>query len=136
MSLSIKGAGSEFTGTTKARPERPSRAWTVVTAIEVAAASAAVLLDFVVPTLVLLAMTVLSLIIRRKHFSSLGFHRVAAAPLVVKMLAFAAAWSVLQLGVFMPIANNLSGRETDLSDFKDLQGNTAMLAGLLVLSWT
>jgi membrane protease YdiL (CAAX protease family) len=112
------------------------RVWTVVTAVEVIAASAAVAFGLAIPTFVLLAMAVVSLVIRRKGFDSLGFHRVAHAHLAIKMLVFAVAWSVFQLGVTMPIANHLSGRETDLSDFKDLEGNVGMLIGLLVLSWT
>ena len=43
---------------------------------------------------------------------------------------------MFQLAVLMPIANHLSGKEQDLSAFKDLKGNIGMLAGLLVLSWT
>jgi membrane protease YdiL (CAAX protease family) len=108
----------------------------VVTAVEVIAASAAVAFDLVIPTFVLLAMAVLSLAIRRKGFASLGFHRIAHAHLAVKMLVFAAAWSVFQLSVTMPIANHLSGKETDLTEFTDLEGNIGMLIGLLLLSWT
>jgi membrane protease YdiL (CAAX protease family) len=52
------------------------------------------------------------------------------------MLAFAALWSMFQLGVTMPVANHLSGEEQDLSAFDGLEGNLGMLAGLLVLSWT
>jgi membrane protease YdiL (CAAX protease family) len=113
------------------------RFWAFVTAIEVALASVAVALDLLVPTFILLALAGLSLLARRQGFSSLGFHRIAAhAHLASKMLAFAALWSLLQLSVVMPIVNHVSGKEQDLGDFKDLQGNVAMLVGLLVLSWT
>jgi membrane protease YdiL (CAAX protease family) len=113
------------------------RFWTVVTATEVVLASAAVALDLLIPTFILLALAGISLAMRRQGFASLGFHRVAShTHLAVKMLAFAAAWSVFQLSVVMPIANHVSGRQQDLSDFKDLQGNVAMLVGLLALSWT
>jgi membrane protease YdiL (CAAX protease family) len=117
-------------------PGRSSRAWTALTVVEVLAATAAVLLDLVVPTLVLLAMAGASLLIRREGFGSLGFHRAAPRRLVPKMLAFAAAWSVFQLAVTMPIANLVSGRRQDLSAFRDLEGNAGLLLGLLVLSWT
>jgi membrane protease YdiL (CAAX protease family) len=36
----------------------------------------------------------------------------------------------------MPIASHVSGTKTDLSGYRDLQGNIAMLIGLLLLSWT
>jgi uncharacterized protein len=118
------------------KPLRHQRAWKIVIAVEVVAGSAAVVLELVVPTLVLLAMAGLSLLIRRTGFGSLGFHRFGHTGLVGKMLVFAAAWSLFQLSVVMPLANHLSGKQTDLSDFEDLQGNVGMLLGLLVLTWT
>ena len=114
-------------------PTNHRRLWTVVTAVEVVLATAAVLLDVVIPSLVLLAMAGVSLAVRRRGFGSLGLHRVRhGGALALKMLAFAAAWSVFQLAVTMPIANHVSGTTTDLSDFDGLEGNLAMLAGLLV----
>jgi membrane protease YdiL (CAAX protease family) len=108
-----------------------------VTAIEVCAASVAVVLDLLIPTFILLALAGISLLVRRQGFSSLGFHRAARhSHLAIKMLAFAAVWSVFQLSVVMPIANHISGTDQNLDDFKDLQGNVGMLVGLLVLSWT
>jgi membrane protease YdiL (CAAX protease family) len=119
------------------RPTRHPRMWTLITAVEVIAAGAAVLLDLIIPTLVLLAMAAVSVLVRRTGLSSLGFHRLAApVPLVLKMLAFAAGWSLFQLAVTMPIANHVSGHKTDLSSYQDLQGNLGMLVGLLLLSWT
>ncbi len=71
-------------------PPRHQGLWTAITAIEVIAACAFVLLDLVVPTLVLLAMACVSLVLRRTGFASLGFHR-SSVSLIPKMLAFAAA---------------------------------------------
>jgi len=116
---------------------RDDQFWTVTTAIEVLLASAAVVLDLLVPTFVLLALAGVSLLIRHQGFSSLGFHRVVAhSHLAWKMLAFAAMWSLFQLSVVMPLANHLSGKEQDLGDFKDLEGNLGLLVALLALSWT
>ena len=112
------------------------RLWIAIIAIEVVAASAAIIADLAVPSLVLLVMAAVSLALRRAHWSSLGFHRPDDHRLIPKMLAFAVVWSVFQLGVTMPIANHVSGKEQDLSDFKDLQGNVGMLIGLLLLGWT
>ena len=112
------------------------RLWTVVTAIEVIAASVAVLLDLLIPTFVLLALAGISLLIRRQGFASLGFHRAPHRHLVAKMFGFAVVWSLIQLGVVMPIANHVSGKEQDVSDFADLRGNVGMLVALLLLSWT
>jgi membrane protease YdiL (CAAX protease family) len=119
-----------------ARPKRHRRTWTAITTIEVVAAIAAVVLRPGIPTFALLAMAAVSLLIRRQGFGSLGFHKAASQRLVVKMFVFAAAWSLFQLSVTMPIANHVSGEKTDLSEFDDLQGNVGMLIGLIVLSWT
>jgi membrane protease YdiL (CAAX protease family) len=126
-------------GAARVEPSRRDdrRRWTIVVAVEVAVASLAVALDLFVPTLVLLGLAGVSLLLRREGPSSLGFHRVPEhRHLALRMLAFAAGWSVLQLGVVMPIVNHLSGTQQDLTEFKGLQGNPAMLVGLLALSWT
>jgi membrane protease YdiL (CAAX protease family) len=107
-----------------------------VTAVEVVAAAATVIFDLWIPTLVLLTMVAVSLLVRRKGLGSLGLHRVGGGSLVVKMLAFAAVWSLFQLGVTMPVANHISGERQDLSGFDGLEGNLGMLVGLLLLSWT
>ncbi len=100
-------------------------------------AAAAVILDVAaVPTLVLAVMAGVSLAVRRDGWSSLGFRRPGTAHLATKMLAFAAGWSLFQLAATMPIANHASGRETDLSQFDNLQGNVGQLVGWIVLSWT
>ena len=52
------------------------------------------------------------------------------------MLAFASVWFRFQLGVTMPIANHISGKQQDLSDFKDLQGNVGARAVWLLFGWT
>ena len=52
------------------------------------------------------------------------------------MLVFAAGWSLVQLAVFIPVANHASGREQDLSDFSSLEGDLGKLVILLALSWT
>jgi membrane protease YdiL (CAAX protease family) len=111
--------------------------WTVVTAVEVVAASVAVILDLLIPTFILLALAAFSLLIRRQGFTSLGFHRVAKhAHLAAKMFAVAAVWSLVQLSVIIPIVNQVTGKEPDLSEFKGLQGNVGMLLGLLAVTWT
>jgi uncharacterized protein len=110
--------------------------WNVLAAVEAGAAAVTVVLDLLLPTLVLLAIAALSLLVRRERLGSLGLHRKGGGDLVLKMLGFAALWSVFQLGVTMPVANHLSGEEQDLSAFDGLEGDLGMLVGLLVLSWT
>lgn len=112
------------------------RLWALLAAVEAAAAAVAVILDLLIPTFVLLVMAALSLLVRRTGLGSLGLHRIAERGLVWKMLAFAAVWSLFQLGVTKPIANHVSGEKQDLSGFEGLEGNVGMLALYLVLGWT
>ena len=117
------------------RASRPDR-WRAVAAVEVAAATVAVLADWFIPALVLVAMAVVSLLVRRRGPSSLGFHRPAHPwRLVAQMLVFAAAWTLLNVAVLIPVTNHLSGRRQDVSAFNDLQGNVGLLVVYLVLAW-
>jgi membrane protease YdiL (CAAX protease family) len=134
MSDLSKGSGSS--GVHALASSTIRRRWDVIAAIEAVAAAVTVVLDLLVPTLILLAMTAGSLLARRQGLGSLGLVRASGRGLVMKMLAFAVLWSVFQLGVTMPVANHLSGRQQDLSGFDGLQGNLGMLVGLLLLSWT
>ena len=96
---------------------RRRRLWRVVAGLEVVvAATAVVLRDLLIPSLVLAAMAVLSLLVRREGLLSLGLRRVPAVPLALRMLAFAAVWTVVQLGVTLPLANHVSGTHQDLSE--------------------
>ena len=106
------------------------------TAAEVVAVALVVLFDVAVPTLVIVPMAGVSLLVRRQRFGSLGFRRPGTRRLVVQMLVFAIGWSIFQLSVIMPIVNHISGTTTDLTAFDGLEGNVAMLVGLLALSWT
>lgn len=110
----------------------------VLTGAEVVLGVAAVLVDRGIPTFVLLVLAATSLLVRHAGLASLGLRRPAPRVrwFVAKMFAFAAAWSLFQLSVTMPLANHVSGHRQDLSDFKDIQGNVGVLAGFLVLSWT
>jgi membrane protease YdiL (CAAX protease family) len=117
-------------------PSSRSRPTAVWPAVEATAAALAVLADLLIPSLLLLAMAVVSLAVRRAGLGSLGLRRlthgwrVAGVVLVLTVL-----WSVFQLSVTMPIANHVSGRTQDLEAFEDLQGNVGLLAAFLALGW-
>jgi uncharacterized protein len=119
-------------------PARPAGGrWRVLAAVEVALAAAAVLLDLAIPTFVILALAAASLVVRRQGLTSLGLRRSGQGwRLPVKMLVFSLAWTLVQLAVVIPLTNHLTGTRQDMSDFAALQGNLAMLLGLLALSWT
>ena len=110
--------------------------WRIVAGVEVALAAAAVILDLAIPTVVILGLMVVSLVIRRDGLSTMGFHRVVRPwVLAGTMLAFAAAWSLVNIALLKPIVNHVSGTTQDMSQFMGLQGDLTMLLTLLAVSW-
>jgi membrane protease YdiL (CAAX protease family) len=97
----------------------------------------AVALDLFLPTIVILLLASISLAIRRTGPSSLGFRRVQQpGRMVAAVFVLTVGWSLVQLGLTMPILNHLTGQRQNLSQFEGLQGNLTMLLILLGLSWT
>lgn len=111
--------------------------WTIVAAVEVAVAAAAVVADAFIPTLVILALATASLLVRRRGPASLGFHRVPRpVRMAVEVLGLVVAWTVIQLALFIPVLEHLTGSRQDMSAFTAVEGNLGTLAALLALSWT
>jgi len=116
---------------------RHTTRWRVVAGVEVALAAVAVILDVAIPTVVILGLMVVSLVIRRDGLSTMGFHRVARPwVLAGTMLAFAAAWSLMNIAVLKPVVNHVTGTTQDMSQFTGLQGGLTKLLTLVALSWT
>lgn len=118
-------------------PSRSSRVWLGVTAVELALAVTAVLVDQLLPTLVLLLLAMASLRLRGEGWATLGVCRpTAPRRMVLEVLALTAAWTVLALTLVEPVLEHLTGRRQDVGQFADLEGNLGLLLVLLALSWT
>jgi membrane protease YdiL (CAAX protease family) len=111
--------------------------WRIVSVIELIIAIIVIALDLFIPTLVLLAVCAITTLARRQGVISLGFKR-PARPLRMALivLVLVIGWSVLQLGLIMPVLNHLTGTTKDLSEYEGLKGNASSLAFLLLASWT
>jgi membrane protease YdiL (CAAX protease family) len=110
--------------------------WRVVAAVEVSLAAVAVIFDVAIPAFVILALMTVSLLIRRQGLSTMGFRRVRhAGRLAATMLALAAGWTLVDVGLLKPIENHLTGTRQDMSQFMGLQGNIGMLLVWLALAW-
>ena len=119
------------------RRRRRGTSWTVLAIIEVVLATIVIALDVVVPTFVILALVAVSLAIRREPLSTLGFKKDHhPMRMAARVLAMVVVWSLLQLAVFMPLMNHLTGDRQDLAQFDDIRGNVGLLLGFVVLSWT
>lgn len=130
--------GTRESSPTEALRATPTSAtWRLVAASEVLIAAAAVLVDRIVPTLVILVLAALSLAIRRERPSSLGFHRHPhPGRMAAQVLGWTVLWTGVVLGVLMPVLEHLTGEQQDVSQFAEVQGDLAMLVVLLALSWT
>lgn len=102
---------------------------------ELAAAAAAILLDLLLPTLVVLALMTLSLLLRREGLSSLGFRKFPPS-LILSAFLLAVLWTAVDFGLFLPLLNRLAGGARKLAAYETLKGDVAQLLGLLVLGWT
>jgi uncharacterized protein len=138
MAQLIQTPVEQLTERDEARSRRRRGAfWTALAAVEVLLAAVAVLLHLFVPTIIILALAGISLALRREGLGTLGVGR-SLHPwrMAIGVFGLVVVWSLLQLGLFMPILNHLTGTRQDLSQFADLQGNLGMLAGFLLLTWT
>lgn len=110
--------------------------WRVLAAVEVGLATAAVLLDLGIPTLVLIALAAMSLIARRQGAGSLGLRRPARpVRMAVQVFGLSLLWTALTLAMIMPVVEHLTGQRRDVSQFAPLEGNLGLLLYLLVISW-
>jgi membrane protease YdiL (CAAX protease family) len=105
--------------------------------IEVAAAAGIVLfVDSLLRTASLVLLAGVSLVLHRRRPSSLGFVRVRLRGILLPIAAIVVAWTLVQIGVILPILNHLLGTTQDLSQFEDLRGDETGLAVFLLLTWT
>jgi membrane protease YdiL (CAAX protease family) len=111
--------------------------WRIVAGIELALASAMIVLDLFIPTLLVLGLCAISLLARKDGIRTLGFRRVdRPSHLVLMVLVLVLGWTLLQLGLVMPVLSHITGTVQDLSAFEDLKGNVGNLAFLLLMTWT
>lgn len=115
----------------------PAGRWRYVAGAEAVLAAVAVLADVVVPTLVILALAAVSLRLRREGLASLGLRPLAApAGTAVRVLGLVAGWTVLQLVLILPVLEHVTGRRQHLTELGEVHGDAALLAVLLLLTWT
>ncbi len=111
--------------------------WRIIAAVELVIAVAVIILDLFIPTIIILGIIVISLLIRRQKISTLGFKKNKNVPwMALTIFLLVIVWTLMQLSVFMPTLNHLTGTTQDLSAFENLKGNLGNLLFLLALTWT
>lgn len=108
-----------------------------ISAFEIIIAVLAIVFDLLIPTLVVLAVIVLSLLFRKEKLSSLGFKKPnKLLKMVFIVLLLAIVWTIIQFSITLPLLNHLTGTTQNLSSFENLKGNVGTLLYLLFLTWT
>lgn len=111
--------------------------WKIISVVELIIAVMAIVFDLFIPTLIILGIIILSLLIRRENISILGFKKPKNfIGMLLVILLSVIVWSLLQLSLFMPVLNHLTGTVQDLSSFENLKGNLSNLLFFLLLTWT
>jgi membrane protease YdiL (CAAX protease family) len=111
--------------------------WKIVTTVELVLAVVVILLDWFIPTLVILVICAISLVARKQGLGSLGLKKMER-PLKMASVIFllVLAWTLVTMALTMPILNHLTGTTQDLSAFENLKGNLGSLFFLLLATWT
>jgi len=105
--------------------------------VAVTVAVAAVLLDLLVPTFVLLGLAAVSLAIRRDGPGTLGLSRPRHAwRMVGEVLGVSVVWTLVTFALVVPVVERLVGDRRDVTMFESLEGDAGVLLGMLALSWT
>ncbi len=111
--------------------------WNIVTVIELVIATCVILLDFFIPTIVILGLIVISLLIRWQPVSVLGFKQNKnLLGMAFFVLLAVVLWNLFEMGLIFPVLNRVTGTTQDLSAFVDLKGNLPKLLFPLAASWT
>lgn len=108
-----------------------------LTLIELIIAITVVLRDLFNPTLIILAMVVISLLIRQEKIDTIGLKKPKSwLTLVSVALLSMVVLQLFDVGVLMPILNRLTGTTINYSGFANLKGNPSQLLILLLIGWT
>jgi len=105
--------------------------------IELGIMAAIVLFDLGMPALLIIAVGLLFMLLRKEGLSLLGFK--IEKPIyktVFSVFLLSVIWTIINFTVILPIINHLTGATRILTNFENLKGNTGLLLTLLAASWT
>lgn len=108
-----------------------------ITIAELVIASVVIVRDIWNPTLFVLILMIISFVLRKDSFSTLGFFRPKSwKRMIFGVLGFSILWTLINLSFILPVLNHLTGTNRDVSMYLSLKGNIPMLGILLGLTWT
>lgn len=108
-----------------------------LTLIELITAITVILLDLLNPTLIVLVMVVISMLIRKEKYDTIGLKKPKSwIALIGVALLSMVLLQLFDAGVLMPVLNRLTGTTINYSGFANLMGNPSQLLTLLLFGWT
>jgi len=111
--------------------------WKILTVLELAAAVVVILLDLLIPTIIILGMTAVSLLVRRETTAVLGFKKPRSWLRMIVVSAVSVIFlQLFDIGLVMPVLNRLTHSTIVNSGFEQLQGNFQQLLVFVLLGWT
>ena len=104
--------------------------------LELVLAVVAVAFDLLLPALVIAAVGVVMLLIRRESFDTLGYRKQRGfMQLAGACFLWAVLWTAVDFGLLLPILTRIAGETRDLSGYQQLKGNVGMLLYMLAAGW-
>lgn len=108
-----------------------------IIALEITIIVLIILLNFLLPTLLLLLLGGISLWLRRKKWRDIGLSRQSNWLRIIFLgVAIGIAWTLLDFFILEPFIESITGVPPDLSVFRGLKGNVPSFAIWLTLTWT
>lgn len=106
--------------------------------LELLLMGAAVWLDVLVPSLVIILIGVLFSLFRRERLAPDGpvFRRPGKGRLILTLLGWAVVWTAVEYALILPLQNHLLAETRHVDAFAQVRGNLPALLLLLLLSWT
>lgn len=96
----------------------------------------AVAFDLFLPTVLLIAMGLAFLLLRKEKFSDLGFRKTEKPlKLIGIVFALSVVWTAVDFCVILPVLNHLTGTTQNLSGFEKLKGDVPNLLFYLAAAW-
>ncbi len=104
--------------------------------LELILMAAAVVLDLLIPSLLIVLIGVMFVLIRKEKMSVAGPPKhITLARFILLMFGWALMWTVVQYSIILPAQNHLFTGSRNVDAFASLEGNLPNLLGMLLASW-
>lgn len=108
----------------------------VLAIVELVLMAAIIAFDLLIPSLLVAAVGAAFVLIRKEKMPIVMPKGYGSAQFTLRMLGWAAVWSIVQFALIMPVQNHLLHDTRNVSQFAVVHGNMPNLLLFLLASWT